>query len=124
MDLFLIGRSAEQVYLADDGTFEFKWPSRAYGWESKLGLEISRHVSLFGGVTKVGNVYFRDAASREYVTNAPHFVANAGLTVSSCRGWSGSLRMRAINHYRLDGFDPSVLAAGRRIQAVRRRGEE
>ena len=115
MDLFLIDRSAEQVYLADDGTFEFKGPSRAYGWESKLGLEISRHVSLFGGVTKVGNVYFRDAASREYVTNAPHFVANAGLTVSSWRGWSGSLRMRAINHYRLDGFDPSVLAAGHTV---------
>ncbi|HYZ87361.1 MAG TPA: TonB-dependent receptor, partial [Bryobacteraceae bacterium] len=114
-DLFLIDRSAEQVYLADDGTFEFKGPSRAYGWESKLGLEINRYVSLFGGVTKVGNVYFRGTGPREYVTNAPHFVANAGLTVSSWRGWSGSLRMRAINHYRLDGFDSSVLAAGHTV---------
>jgi hypothetical protein len=114
-DLFLIDRSAEQVYLADDGTFEFKGPSRAYGWESKLGLEINRHVSLFGGVTKVANVYFRGTGPREYVTNAPHFVANAGLTVSSWRGWSGSLQMRSINHYRLDGLDPSVLAAGHTV---------
>ena len=114
-DVFLIDRSSEQVYLADDGTFEFKGPSRAYGWESKLGYEFNRHVSLFGGVTKVGNAFFRDALEREYVTNAPRFVANAGVTVSGWRGWSGSLRMRAINRYRLDGFDPSVLAAGHTV---------
>jgi outer membrane receptor protein involved in Fe transport len=46
------------------------------------------------------------------VTNAPHFVANAGVTLSSWRGWSASLRMRSINHYRLDSFDPSILASG------------
>ena len=38
--------------------------------------------------------------------SAPHFVANAALTLAAWHGWSGSLRMRAINHYRLDGDDP------------------
>jgi outer membrane receptor protein involved in Fe transport len=32
--------------------------------------------------------------------------------VSDWRGWSGSLRMRAVNHYRLDGEDPSIVASG------------
>lgn len=115
-DLFLIDRSSEQVYLADDGTWEFKGPSRAYGWEAKTGYEFNRFLSVFGGVTKVGNAFFRGGdEEREYVTNAPHFVANAGVTVSAWRGWSGSVRMRAINRYRLDGFDPSVLAAGHTV---------
>ena len=42
-------------------------------------------------------------------------MANAGLTLSSWKGWSGSLRMRAINHYRLDGEDPSIRAAGHTV---------
>jgi hypothetical protein len=114
-DLFLIDRSAEQVYLADDGTFEFQGPSRAYGWEAKLGAQVTRQVSIFGGATKVGNALFRGTAPRQYVTNAPHFVANAGVTLTSLHGWSGSLRMRAINRYRLDGLDASVLAAGHTV---------
>jgi outer membrane receptor protein involved in Fe transport len=114
-DLFLIDRSAEQVYLADDGTFEFQGPSRAYGGEAKLGLEVNRYVSLFGGVTKVGNVFYRGTGPREYVTNAPRFVVNGGITVSSWKGWSGSVRMRSINHYRLDSLDSSVLAAGHTV---------
>jgi outer membrane receptor protein involved in Fe transport len=114
-DLFLIDRSAEQVYLADDGTFEFMGPSRAYGFETKLGIELNRFVSFYGGMTKVGNAFYRGTGPREYVTNAPHFVANAGVTVSSWRGWSGSLRMRTINRYRLDAFDSSLLAAGHTV---------
>jgi outer membrane receptor protein involved in Fe transport len=47
-----------------------------------------------------------------YVDSAPHFVANAALTMAGWHGWSGSLRMRAINHYRLDGEDPSIVASG------------
>jgi len=47
--------------------------------------------------------------------SAPHFVANAALTVAAWRGWSGSFRTRAINHYRLDGDDPSILASGHTI---------
>lgn len=30
-------------------------------------------------------------------------------------GWSGSLRMRAINHYRLDADDPSIVASGHTV---------
>ena len=30
-------------------------------------------------------------------------------------GWSGSLRMRAINHYRLDGEDASIVASGHTV---------
>jgi hypothetical protein len=114
-DLFLIDRSAEQVYLADDGTFEFAGPSRAYGAEAKLGIDVNRFVSIYGGITKVANAFYRATAPREYVTNAPRFVANAGMTVSAWRGWSGSLRMRSINHYRLDAFDPTILAAGHTV---------
>ena len=53
--------------------------------------------------------------ARLYVDRAPHFTADAGLTVSSWRGWSGSLRMRAINHYRLDGEDASIVASGHTV---------
>jgi hypothetical protein len=38
VDLFLIDRSNEQVYIPDDGSFEFKGPSRAYGFEVKTAL--------------------------------------------------------------------------------------
>ena len=117
-DIFLINRSAEQVYLADDGTYEFQGPSRAHGWETKLAVEMNRYLSLFGGVTKVSNAIFLRTDPREYVTNAPRFVANAGVTLSAWRGWSGSLRMRSINHYRLDSFDPSILAAGHTVWDV------
>jgi hypothetical protein len=112
-DAFLIDRSNEQVYIPDDGTFELQCPTRAYGFEAKTSLNLSSHISLTGGITKVGNAYFKD--TRLSVTNAPHFVANAALTVSQWRGWSGSLRMRAINHYLLDQEDPSILAAGHTV---------
>lgn len=112
VDSFLIDRSNEQVYIPDDGTFEFQGPSRAYGFEAKTSRNINRYVSINGGMTKVGNAFFRGGEFREYVTNAPHFVANAAITVTQWRGWSGSLRFRTINHYRLDGADPSILASG------------
>ena len=35
-DAFLIDHSYEQVYIPDDGSYEFKGPSRAYGFETKL----------------------------------------------------------------------------------------
>jgi outer membrane receptor protein involved in Fe transport len=63
-------------------------------------------------MTKIGNAFFKGGDHRVYVDSAPHFVANAALTLSSWRGWSGSLRMRAVNHYRLDGDDPSIVASG------------
>jgi len=114
-DVFWIDRSNEQVYIPDDGTFEFKGPSSAYGFETKASVEITHKLTLNGGVTKVANAFYRGAFQRIYVDSAPHFVANAGLTVSSWKGWSGSLRIRAINHYRLDGADPSIAASGHTV---------
>ena len=114
-DVFLIDHSNEQVYVPDDGSFEFKGPSRAYGYEAKASVSITRRLSLNGGVTKIGNAYFRGGDHRTYVDSAPHFVANAALTLAGWHGWSGSFRMRAINHYRLDGDDPSILASGHTV---------
>lgn len=111
---FRIARSNEQVYVADDGSIEFRGPSRAYGYEAKASAELTRHLSLNGGITKVANAWY-PGEPREYVSNAPHFVANAALTVSAWKSWSGSLRMRAINHYRLDPQDPAVVAAGHTV---------
>ncbi len=114
-DVFLIDHSNELVYVADDGSFEFKGPSRAYGYEAKASVAITRYLSLNGGLTKIGNAYYRGGEHRVYVDSAPHFVANAAITLAAWHGWSGSLRMRAINHYRLDGDDPSILASGHTV---------
>jgi outer membrane receptor protein involved in Fe transport len=114
-DVFLIDHSNEQVYIPDDGSFEFKGPSRAYGYEAKASVTITRWLSLNGGLTKIGNAYFKGGDHRVYVDSAPHFVANAALTVAGWHGWSGSLRMRAINHYRLDGDNPSIAASGHTV---------
>jgi outer membrane receptor protein involved in Fe transport len=111
---FRILRSNEQVYVPDDGSIEFRGPSRAYGFEAKASAEVTRKVTLNAGLTKVANAYYV-GVPRVYVDSAPHFVANAGMTVSSWKGWSGSLRLRAINHYRLDGEDASVVAAGHTV---------
>ena len=108
----MIDHSNEQVYIPDDGSFEFKGPSRAYGYEAKASLELNRYLSLNGSMTKVGNAFFKGGDHRIYVDSAPHFVANAGLTLAGWRGWSGSFRMRAVNHYRLDGDNPSIVASG------------
>ena len=45
-------------------------------------------------------------------TRAHAHVTNAALTLAAWHGWSGSLRMRAVNHYRRDGDDPSIVASG------------
>jgi outer membrane receptor protein involved in Fe transport len=115
---FFIDRSAEQVYLADDGTYEFFGPSRAYGWETKLNVEVNRHVTFWGGITKVTNAFFRGTAPREYVSNAPHFAGNAAITLSSWHGWSGSLRVRSINRYRLDPLEAGIVASGHTVWDV------
>ena len=114
-DLFLIDHSNEEVYIPDDGSFEFKGPSRAYGYEAKASIELTRHLSLNGGLTKIANAFFRGGDHRVYVDSAPHFVANAALTLAAWHGWSGSLRMRAINHYRLDGDHPGIVASGHTV---------
>jgi outer membrane receptor protein involved in Fe transport len=120
-DLFLIDRSNEQVYIPDDGSFEFKGPSRSYGFEVKTAMRLTRFLNFNAGVTKVTNAFFRDyffaeddpaPGERKYIDSAPHVVANAGLTLSGWRGFSGSLRWRHISNYRLDPIDPGIRASG------------
>jgi outer membrane receptor protein involved in Fe transport len=111
-DLFLIDRSNEQVYIPDDGSFEFKGPSRAYGFEAKTSIKLTRYVAFNSGVTRVMNAFYRGTAPRIYVDSAPHLTSNAALTLAGWKGWSGSLRYRHINSYRLDGEDPNVRASG------------
>ena len=115
VDAFWIDRSNEQVYIPDDGSFEFKGPSRSYGFEAKASLEITHHLSLNAGLTKVANSFHLGTSPRIYVDSAPHFTASAGLTLAGWRGWSGSLRMRSIDHYHLDGEDPSIVASGHTV---------
>ncbi len=110
-DLFWIDRSNEMVYVADDGTLEFLAASRAYGMEAKASMQVTRHVSVNGGLTKVMNAFYRDTMPRTYVDRAPHFTANAAVTLAGWRGWSGSARVRAINNYRLE----PVRAAGHTV---------
>ena len=107
-DVFWIDRSNEQVYIPDDGSFEFKGPSRSYGWETKTSVQILHHVSLNGGFTQVSNAFYRGTLPRIYLDSAPHTVANSGLTLSGWRGFDGSLRYRHISGYILDGRDPTV----------------
>jgi outer membrane receptor protein involved in Fe transport len=111
-DAFLINRSNEQVYIPDDGSFEFKGPSRAYGWEAKTSIELTLHLSFNGGFTQVSNAYYRGTLPRVYVDSAPHAVANSGLTLTAWHGLNGSLRYRHTSAYRLDGIDPRVRATG------------
>lgn len=114
-DAFVIRHSNEMVYIPDDGSFEFKGPSQAYGYEAKVSMPLTRHISLNAGLTKMLNAYYLGGDHRVYVDSAPHFVANAALIMAGWHGWSGSLRMRAINHYRLDGDDPSIVASGHTV---------
>ena len=78
----------------------------------KASVQLNRYLSLNGGMTKVLNAFYQGGDHRVYVDSAPHFVANAALTLTAWRGWSGSFRFGAINHYRLDGEDPSIVASG------------
>jgi outer membrane receptor protein involved in Fe transport len=114
-DFFLIQPSNQLVYIPDDGSIEFSDPSRSYGFEVKTSVGLTRMLSFDAGLTKVLNAYFRSTGPRVYLDSAPRFTANAALTLADWRGWSGSLRMRAINHYRLDGEDPSIVASGHTV---------
>lgn len=114
-DVFLIDRSNEQVYIPDDGSFEFKGPSRAYGYEVKTSARLTRHVALDAGVTKVINAFYRATSPRIYVDSAPHAVANASLTLADWHGFNGSLRYRHVSSYRLDGLDARIQATGLNI---------
>jgi outer membrane receptor protein involved in Fe transport len=63
----------------------------------------------------VFNAFYRDTQPRQYVDRAPHLTANGGLTLAGWNGWYASVRMRAINRYRLDPEDAGVLAAGQTV---------
>ncbi len=110
--LFLIDASNQQVYIPDDGSIEFAGPARAYGFEVKSSVRLTRQLSFNGGLTRVMNAFFRGTNPREYVDSAPHAVGNASLTLSDFRGFSGSLRYRHASNYRLDPLDARIRAAG------------
>jgi outer membrane receptor protein involved in Fe transport len=112
MDLFLIDRSNEQIYVPDDGSFELKGPSRSYGWEAKTSVQLTHNLVLNGGFTQVSNAFYRGTTPRVYVDSAPHSVANSGLTLVTWHGFNGSLRYRHISAYRLDGLNPAIRATG------------
>jgi outer membrane receptor protein involved in Fe transport len=63
-------------------------------------------------LTKVTNSFYLGTFPRIYVDSAPHAVANGALTMSGWRGFVGSLRLRYISNYRLDGKDASIRASG------------
>lgn len=111
-DVFLTDRSNEQVYIPDDGSFEFKGPSRACGFEVKTSAQLTRHLALNAGLTGVGNAFYRGTRPRVYVDSAPHGVINAALTVSAWHRFNGSLRYRHVSSYRLDGLSASIRASG------------
>jgi outer membrane receptor protein involved in Fe transport len=111
-DLFLIDRSNEQVYIPDDGSIEFKGPSRAYGFEVKSSLHVTRSLSFNGSLMRVMNAFFRGTEPRIYLDSAPNLTASAALTLAGWHGLSASLRYRHISSYRLDGEDPTVRASG------------
>ena len=112
VDAFLIDRSNEQVYIADDGSLEFAGASRTYGFEGKTSLQITRQLAFNGGITQVSNSFFRGTFPRVYVDSAPHTVANAAFTLSDFYGFTSSLRYRHTGNYRLDGEDATIRAAG------------
>ncbi|MCA1616843.1 MAG: TonB-dependent receptor plug domain-containing protein, partial [Acidobacteria bacterium] len=65
--LFLIDNSNQQVYIPDDGSIEFAGPSRAYGFEVKNSVRLTRRLAFNGGLTRVMNAFFRGTRPREYV---------------------------------------------------------
>jgi outer membrane receptor protein involved in Fe transport len=111
-DYFLIDHSNEQVYIPDDGTFEFKGPSRTTGYELKTSAQITHYLSLNGRLTQVSNAFFRGTFPRVYVDSAPHLVGNGGLAISGYKGFFRFLGYRHTSNYRLDGEDPTIRASG------------
>ncbi|HEX2269378.1 MAG TPA: TonB-dependent receptor [Pyrinomonadaceae bacterium] len=109
---FLIDHSNEQVYIPDDGTFEFKGASRATGYEVKASAQLLRYLSVNGGLTQVTNAFFRGTSPRVYVDSAPRLVGNGSVMISGFGGFFAALNYRHVSNYRLDGEDASIRAAG------------
>jgi hypothetical protein len=85
LDAFLIDHSKEQVYIPDDGSFEFKGPSRAYGYEAKASAQLTHHLSLNGGMTKIANAFFKGGDHRVYVDSTA-LRRQCGLDLGSLAG--------------------------------------
>jgi outer membrane receptor protein involved in Fe transport len=111
-DYFLIDHSNEAVYVPDDGSFEFKGPSRSTGYELKGSAQLTRRLTFSGGLTQVTNAFYRGTRPRLYVDSAPRTVANGSITYSAFRGFFGTLSYRHVSNYRLDGEDSNVRASG------------
>ena len=75
-------------------------------------MQLTKHLAFNGGLTQVGNAFFRGTRPRLYVDGAPHTVANAALTISGYRGFDASLGYRHTGNYRLDGEDATLRASG------------
>jgi outer membrane receptor protein involved in Fe transport len=69
----------------------------------KSSIQLTRHLSWNGSITKIGNSYYRDTEPREYVDRAPFFTAYSALTLNPWHGWSGSVRFRAISGFKVNG---------------------
>jgi outer membrane receptor protein involved in Fe transport len=111
-DYFLIDHSNEQVYIPDDGTFEFKGASRATGYEVKASVQVTRYLSINGGLTQVTNAFFRGTSPRVYVDSSPHLVGNGSVMFSGPGGFFAAVNYRHASNYRLDGEDVSIRASG------------
>ncbi len=112
VDVFLIDRSNEQVYVADDGSIEFRGATRTYGYQGKFSAQIVSALSMNGGFTQVTNSFYRASFPRLYVDSAPHTVGNVGLTFHSWKGILASLRYRHAGNYRVDGREAGLKAFG------------
>lgn len=111
-DYFLIDNSNAQVYIPDDGSFEFLGASRANGYEVKLAGNLTRRLTVSGGLTQVLNAFYRGTLPRLYVDRAPHRVADARLTYQGAGGMMGTIAWRHTGNYRLDREDASIRASG------------
>lgn len=112
---FWIDRSNEMIYAADSGSNEFVGPSRSYGFEAKSSVQLTRALSWNGSITKVLNALYPGTRPREYIDRAPHFTAYSALTITDLKKWSGSFRMRAINHYILNGEEATSIVSGHTV---------
>ncbi len=111
-DIFLIDHSNEQVYIPDDGSFEFKGPSRSTGYEVRVSAQLTRGLIFSSGLTQVTQSFFRGPSPRVYVDSSPHNVANARISYTGFHGFYGALGYRHVSNYRLDGEDANIRASG------------
>src|SRR5262249_1399966 len=109
---YLIDASSTQVYVPDDGSIEFKGPSRSYGYEFKGRVQFNHSLSLTTNLTHVLNAIYKGTITLEYDSNAPTVVGGGSLIISNIECFSGYINYRHINSYRLDETDNTFRASG------------